>query len=107
MRKPKPPKTPPAGRVLRANAEMAEWVFALGRRQTARVRLAHYEAQGAEILAQPETDPRRLHVPRMRARLPPARDAPDPGHYSADRVPEIEAPGRQMDQPSLRPRRGP
>jgi hypothetical protein len=93
----KPPKTPSPGRVLRTNTEMAEWLFALGRRQTARARLAHCEATCAEILAQPETDPRRPHVPRMRARLAAACGALDRGHYSADWMVEIEALGRQMN----------
>jgi hypothetical protein len=92
MRKPKqPPKTQPP------NAEMAEWFFALGRRRTARAYLARCEAKCAEILAQPETDPRRPHVPRMRARLAAFRGDLDRGHYSADWMVEIEALGRQMN----------
>ena len=60
MRKSKqPPKaSPPTGRVLRSNTEIADWLFGLDRRRKLAY-MTRVETDCADILRQPETDPRR------------------------------------------------
>jgi hypothetical protein len=100
--KPPSPATPPAGRVLRTNAEIADWLFRLDRRRKL-ARVARYEAACAEILRQPETDPRRPYVDRMQRLLAAARGNLERGHPADWQMAEFEALGSRMNRLFLEP----
>ncbi len=98
----KPPKATPPGRVFRTNAEIAEWLFRLDRRRKL-VRVARREAACAEVLAQPETDPRRPYVARMQTLLAVARGNLERGQAADWQMAEIEALAGRMNRLVLEP----
>jgi hypothetical protein len=88
-----PPKaSPPAGRVPRTNNQSACSVLRLDRRRKL-ARVARGEAACVEILAQPETDPRRPYVARMQTLLAEARGNLERGHHADWQMAEIAALG--------------
>jgi hypothetical protein len=92
----------PKSTILRTNAEIAGWLFSLDcRRKLARV--TQCEAACAEILRQPESDPRRPGVPRMQGLLVVARSNLAHGHGADWQMAEIERLGALMDKKVLGP----
>jgi hypothetical protein len=95
-------KAPSSGRVLRTSSEIADWLFTLDRRRKL-ARVTRIEAACAEILARPETDPRRRYVARMQAMLATARGNLERGHHANWQMAEIEALGSRMNRALLEP----
>jgi len=94
--------SPQGGRVLRTPGEIAGWLFRLDRRRKL-ARVARYEAACAEILRQPETDPRRPHVDRLQRLLAVARGNLERGHPADWQMAELEALGSRMNRLLLEP----
>jgi cellobiose-specific phosphotransferase system component IIA len=102
---PKPKKQAPrpeAPRGRHTTAEPVDWLRTLDRRRKL-ARVARCEAACTEILAQPDTDPRRRYVARMQALLATARGNLERGHHADWQMAQIEALGSRMNRAFLEP----
>jgi hypothetical protein len=88
--------------VLRTNTEIYGWLFSLERRRKL-ARVTQCEAACAEILRQPESDPRRPGVPRMQKLFAVARSNLARGHGADWQMAEIERLGALMNKTFLLP----
>jgi hypothetical protein len=92
----------PKPTVLRTNTEIYGWLFSLDRRRKL-ARVMQCEAACAEILLQPESDPRRPGVPRMQRLFAVARGNLARGHGADWQMAEIERLGALMSKKLLLP----